>query len=154
MNARNFPHSLLPLDRLFESLGDIAQEAFKVGGFPYHDIIAVNDTSLRLVFALAGYSEEEIELVQEGRKLTVAATKVGDKAEGNYLHRGIARSAFSREFKLPPYSVIDKAELKNGLLTIDIKIEVPEEQKPRKIEILTKKSADAPEQAPEEPSGE
>lgn len=150
MNARNFPHSLFAIDRLFESLGDIAQETLKVGGFPFHDVIKVDDTSFRLVFALAGYSEEEIELHQEGNKLTVAATKVVATPDANYLHRGITKSAFSRAFKLPPYSVVDKAELKNGLLTIDIKVEVPEEQRPRKIDILTKKSADVG----DEPSGE
>lgn len=143
MTPRNFSASLLPLDRIFDSLGEIANERLKANGFPYYDIIRTDDNSFRFVFALAGYSEEEIEVLKEGQKLTVSASKVDNATETKYVHRGIAKSAFSRSFQLLPYSVIDSAELKNGLLTINVKVEVPEEQKPRKIEIVTQKSAEA-----------
>lgn len=152
MNTRNFP--LFPLDRLFESLGDIAQDTFKCNGFPFHDVIKVDDTSFRLVFALAGYSEDEIDLQVEGDKLTVAATKVSSNSEVNYIHRGITKSAFSRIFVLPPYGVVSSAELKNGLLTIDIKVEIPDEQKPRKINIVSVKSTTESRDYHDEVSGE
>lgn len=139
MNARNFP--LFPLDRFFESLGDIAQDTFKCSGFPFHDVIKVDDSSFKLVFALAGYTEDEIDLQIEGNKLTVAATKVASTPDVNYIHRGITKSAFSRLFVLPPYGVVSHAELKNGLLTIDIKVEIPDERKPRKINIVSAKSS-------------
>lgn len=154
MTPRNFSASLLPLDRIFDSLGEIANERLKMNGFPYYDIIKTDENSFRLVFALAGYSEEEIEVLKEGQKLTVSATKVDNAAETKYIHRGITKSAFSRSFQLLPYSVIESAELKNGLLTIDVKIDLPEEQKPRKIEIVTKDSSVEATEDTETASGE
>lgn len=142
------------LDKFLDSIGEIANERMKVGGFPFHDVIAVDDTSFRIDLALAGYTEEELEIVTEGTSLTVSANKVVQVPEGRYIRRGITKSSFTRSFQLPLHSVISGAELKNGVLSINIKIEVPEDQKPRKIEILKKKSAEATSEDSETASGE
>jgi len=135
--ARNFPTAFINIDRVFEGLFDLAQDKMKLGGFPFHDIIKVDDTSYRFVFALAGYSRDEIEIEQQGDELTVRAAKVSSDSKETYLYRGIAKSSFTRVFKLARHTVVKGADMKDGLLTIDVKIEIPEEQKPRKIEIVT-----------------
>ena len=79
-------------------------------------------------------SQDELSMTQEQNMLLVTGEKKGvDKAE--YLHRGIAGRAFERRFQLADHVKVTGAGLENGLLTIDLKREIPEEMKPRRIEI-------------------
>lgn len=68
--------------------------------------------------------------------LMVAGQKSGDD-NAQYLHRGIASRAFQRRFELADHVEVVGANLANGLLTIDLRRELPEEMKPRRIEIAT-----------------
>jgi molecular chaperone IbpA len=85
---------------------------------------------------VAGFSEDELTITQEQNLLVVS----GQKANGedvHYLHRGIANRAFQRRFELADHVKVVGAGLVNGLLTVDLKREIPEEMKPRRIEIST-----------------
>lgn len=108
----------------------------QVEGYPPHNIEKLGDDRYQIAVAVAGFSADEIVVTAEGNSLTVVGSPVTeDKAV--YLHKGIARRAFRRVFKLAEYIQVGEAKLVNGLLTIDLAREVPEAMKPRSIEIKT-----------------
>ena len=85
--------------------------------------------------AVAGFSESDLEITQHQNTLAIRGT-AEDKKEGvTYLHRGIARRAFERQFELADYVNVTGATIENGLLHVDLAWELPEEAKPRTIEI-------------------
>jgi molecular chaperone IbpA len=86
--------------------------------------------------ALAGFSPDEIELVQKENSLFVAGHKNPDPQQGaEVLHRGIATRSFRQTFNLAEHVKVTGARFEQGLLTIELKREVPEALKPRRIEI-------------------
>ena len=88
--------------------------------------------------ALAGFSPDEIELVQKENTLLVAGHKNTDQPQGSeVLHRGIATRPFRQSFNLAEHLKVTNATFEHGLLTIQLKREVPEALKPRRIEIAT-----------------
>jgi len=86
---------------------------------------------------LAGFAEDELELESHENVLTITGRKAesADNDDVDYLHRGIARRGFERRFQLADHVLVEGAELKNGLLVISLKRELPEALKPRKIAI-------------------
>lgn len=103
-------------------------------GFPPYDIEKFGEHSYRIVMALAGFSKDDLEIVCEQNRLTVRG-ELRDKDGKTYLHHGIAARAFHRVFDLADYIEVTGATMGDGLLTIDLKREIPEELKPRKIEV-------------------
>lgn len=105
------------------------------GGFPPYNIEKLGDDAYRIVMALAGWTRDEIELVAGANRLVVRgqAKKAGD--EKAYLHRGIAQRAFERIFDLADHVEVTGASMSGGLLVVDLKREIPEALKPRRIEI-------------------
>jgi molecular chaperone IbpA len=86
--------------------------------------------------AVAGYSQDELDIAQEQNMLVVSGQKAGEE-DSQYLHRGIAGRTVRRRFELADHVKVVGAGLVNGLLTIDLKREIPEAMKPRRIEIAT-----------------
>ena len=88
--------------------------------------------------AVAGFGEDEISIEAHGHALTVKGEKLEEKVEEGVevLFRGIASRTFERRFQIADHVEIKSATLKNGLLHIDLKRNVPEELKPRKIAIV------------------
>ncbi len=105
------------------------------GGFPPYNIEKSGGDAYRIVMALAGWTRDEIELVAENNRLVVRgqAKKAGD--EKAYLHRGIVQRAFERVFDLADHVAVTGASMSDGLLVVDLKREIPEALKPRRIEI-------------------
>jgi molecular chaperone IbpA len=91
--------------------------------------------------AIAGFDQNQINISQEGNLLTVKGVMGNDKEEDKteFLYRGIANRNFERKFELADTVKVIKADLKNGLLSIDLEREIPEHQKPRNIQINTDK---------------
>lgn len=110
--------------------------------YPPYNIVKLSDDDYRITMAVAGFGENDIDIVSQENQLTVSGRIAGKdgSADGvTYLHRGIAERAFERRFQLADHIKVTAADLSNGLLTINLVREVPEAAKPRKIEI---KSAD------------
>ena len=95
----------------------------------------IGDDNYRVTMAIAGFGVTDIEITQTNNSLVVKAEQGKADAETEYLHRGIATRAFERQFDLADHVNVTTADLVNGLLVIDLKRKVPEEFKPRKIEI-------------------
>jgi len=85
--------------------------------------------------AVAGLNESDLDITQNNNTLIVTGDQEKDEVDSKYLHRGIATRAFERQFELADHVNVTNAGLENGLLVIELKREVPEELKPRKIAI-------------------
>ena len=95
--------------------------------------LAKNQYAISL--AVAGFSEQEIDVQVEKGVLTIRGKKDQQSKEGQYLHRGIANRSFERKFNLADHFEVVNAEMNNGLLTVSLQKEIPEAMKPRKITV-------------------
>ena len=106
--------------------------------YPPYNIKKVNDTDYRIEVALAGYDKDDIEVELKDSALTVRnKTKeqtIDEKGNG-VIHKGISTRQFERAFTISEDIKVKDAELKNGLLTIDLERIIPDEKKPRLIDI-------------------
>src|SRR5919112_5457502 len=102
---------------------------------PPYNIEKVGEDQYRITMAVAGFSPDEIELVQQENTLFVTGQKHPEPEGAQFLHRGIATRAFKQSFNLADHVKVTGASLENGLLTIELVREVPEALKPRHIEI-------------------
>ncbi|MGY3859249.1 MULTISPECIES: Hsp20 family protein [Aeromonas] len=120
----------------FDRLANLIESAASNGnaGYPPYNIEQLGDSDYRISMAVAGFTQEELELSFQENLLTVKGSKQAD-GERHYLYQGIAERGFERRFQLADYVRVKGADLKNGLLHIDLVREVPEAMKPRKIEI-------------------
>jgi molecular chaperone IbpA len=128
-----FFRSSVGFDRIFDLLEN-ASRVQPIDNWPPYDIERVGSDAYRISMAVAGFAEDELSLTWKPNLLVVSGAKSG-KDEADYLHRGIANRAFERRFELADFVEVENARLENGLLTIDLKRELPEEMKPRRIEI-------------------
>ena len=128
--------STVGFDRLFTMLDSLAQPE---GGqsYPPYNIERTGDDAYRISMAVAGFSESEISIEAHRNVLTIKGERTEDSKEGGneVLYRGIAARTFERRFQLADHVEVTGAALKNGLLHIDLKRNIPEEMKPRKIAI-------------------
>jgi len=114
----------------------------KSSNYPPYDIEALGEDDYRVTIAVAGFSRKEIEVsINNGNLIVsgnIAETAEIDGEEKKFpvmIHKGIAKRDFTRTFKLMEYVVVNEVTLKDGLLTINLKRELPEALKPRVIEI-------------------
>ncbi|CAO4169208.1 Hsp20 family protein [Methylorubrum populi] len=128
--------SSVGFDRLFDLLSQ-AERAEASSAWPPYDIEKVADDAYRITMAVAGFTPDEIELTQHNTALLVSGQKRSPERENprQYLHHGIAARTFRQTFNLADHVKVTGASLENGLLTVDLKREVPEALKPRRIAI-------------------
>ncbi len=110
--------------------------------YPPYNIEKVSEDDYRITIALAGFSEDDLDVTINEGVLIVSAKNNADREEDDdsrFLHRGIAQRSFERRFRLAETIRVIDAALENGLLTIDLQREVPEHLKPRKINITNGK---------------
>ena len=123
----------------FDRFGTLLDAAFQAEksstGYPPYNIEVVAENKYAITLAVAGFSEDELELQVENGVLTVTGKKEADDGEKQYLHRGIANRSFERKFNLADHIEVVNADLRNGLLSIALVKEVPEAMKPKKIAI-------------------
>jgi len=120
-------------DRLAQAL-ESANRA-DAGGYPPYNIELTGEDKYRITMAVAGFSADEIEIEAKENLLSVSGRKGADVADRRFLHQGIAKRNFDRAYQLADYVRVSGADLKDGLLHIDLVREVPESMKPRRIEI-------------------
>ena len=130
--------STVGFDRLFTMLDTLSQPDNGTS-YPPYNIERTGEDAYRISMAVAGFSENEIAIEVHRNVLSVKGERKDDTAgEGSeVLYRGIAARSFERRFQLADHVEVLGAALKNGLLHIDLKRSVPEQLKPRKIEIGT-----------------
>ena len=142
-------------DRL-ASMMNAAHRSESGNGFPPYNIQKADENHYRITMAVAGFSEADLDITSEHNTLTVRGTRPEETADDDsgYLYRGIATRNFERRFNLADHVKVSGARLDNGLLHIELEREIPEEMKPRKIEIRgdgrTRKNFRAAKEATEE----
>jgi molecular chaperone IbpA len=104
--------------------------------YPPYNIEKTGEDAYRVTMAVAGFSPDEIDVTVQQNTLLVTGKAKKEEDESRFLHRGIARRAFERRFSLADHIKVVGASLDNGMLHVDLVHEVPEEAKPRKIEIV------------------
>jgi molecular chaperone IbpA len=127
--------STVGFDNLSRLLDTASQWDKNQPGYPPYNIELVEDDSYRISMAVAGFTQDELEIQVEKQVLTVTGVKPGDGEVTNYLHRGIAARNFERRFRLADHVKVCGAKLENGLLHIDLQRELPEAMKSRTISI-------------------
>lgn len=106
------------------------------GGYPPYNVERVAENQYRITIAVAGFAQEELEITAHDNMLTVRGAHAEEQPERTYLYQGIAERNFERKFQLAEHVQVHDARLELGLLYIDLERVVPEENKPRRIEIL------------------
>jgi molecular chaperone IbpA len=123
----------------FDRVVDLLENASRLTGiesWPPYDIVKTGEDDYRIIMAVAGFTESELNVTHEPNLLVVSGAKSGDEG-GQYLYRGIAGRTFQRRFELADHVKVAGASLGNGMLTIDLKRELPEEMKPRRIQVTS-----------------
>ena len=118
-------------DSLFDELNEVA--ARKESNYPAYNIAKDDEEHYRIEVALAGFCSDDISLETEKGMLKIEANKTNEPA--NYLHQGIAQRGFSKMFRLAEHIKVDDARFVDGILTIALRREIPEADRPQKIEI-------------------
>jgi molecular chaperone IbpA len=123
----------------FENLNRLVDFAARGEGdsYPPYNIEKLAEDSYRISMAVAGFSREELELTVQDNILIIVgkAEQTAEEGERQFLHRGIAKRAFERRFQLADTIKVTGAGYEHGLLNVELKREVPEHKKPRRIAI-------------------
>ena len=135
--------SFVGFDNLFDEFERMS--SFTDNNYPAYNIIKTGDEDYKIEIAVAGFSENEIIIEVKKGLMTVEASKA--KLSNEYLHRGIAERSFTKQFRLADNMEVKNADLRDGLLTVNLYREIPEAEKPKQIKIntpgLIKKAASA-----------
>lgn len=129
--------SSIGFDRVGSLLDNALRSQKESSGFPPYDIEATGENRYAITLAVAGFEESELDIQIEKGVLRVRGKKAEDGEEKSWLYRGIANRSFERKFNLADHIEVSGADLKNGLLTVSLVKEIPEEMKPRSIAIGT-----------------
>jgi len=128
--------SSIGFDHLF-SLLDAASRGDNENGYPPYNVELVDEDQYRITMAVAGFDDSELSIEVKENTLTVTGEKSVDETKRNYLHQGIAARNFERCFQIADHVKVVNANLVNGLLDVELKRELPETMKPRKVTINT-----------------
>jgi molecular chaperone IbpA len=123
----------------FDRLADLmdAASADQAQGYPPYNIERTDENAYRIEIAVAGFKPEELTIEVKENLLTVQGAKPANDDTRRFLHRGLAERNFERRFQLADYVVVTEAALADGLLSIALKRELPEQLKPRRVDINT-----------------
>ena len=126
--------SAVGFDRM-TSLLDAAQKSAAADSYPPYNIEKTGEDAYRITLAVAGFGAADLDMEVRDGQLVVVGKGDSESDDTQYLHRGIARRAFERRFQLADHVEVKGAELRDGMLVVDLVREIPEAMKPRRIEI-------------------
>jgi molecular chaperone IbpA len=139
MDFTPYRRNTVGFDRLFDFLESARSE--QADNYPPYDIEKLSDDRYRITLAVAGFSPGDIDITARQNMLAVVGRKSDNRnKDGSFLHMGIATRAFERRFELADFVRVEAADMKDGLLSIELLREIPDAMKPRKIEIGTGQS--------------
>ena len=121
-------------DKVFDNLSRYVDNNVSSTGFPPYNIRKEGDYHYVIEMALAGFGKEDIQVEVAESTLSIRSVKENPEDE-SVVHRGISFRRFERKFTLADDLVVNSANLENGMLYIDLERVVPEEKKPRLIEV-------------------
>jgi len=129
-----YPRSLfVGFEPLFSELERLTSVTPGQDNYPPHNIVRLDDENFSIEMAVAGFSKDDVEVELKDGTLTIAGSKAED--DRDYAHKGISSRKFSRSFRLAEYVVADDADLVDGVLVVNLHLDIPEEKRPQKIKI-------------------
>lgn len=134
MDVFNDPF-LIGFSREFDRLNAIQKTNSKVA-YPPYNVLKYSEDSYALELAVAGFDKDEIDVTVKDGSLVISGEKLQVENDDYFLYRGIATRKFTRSFALGEFMEVEKADMNNGILSVTINRIVPEEKKPRQIEII------------------
>lgn len=137
-----YRRSTVGFDRLFDLLENAAR-GNAGDNYPPFNIERRGEDAYRITLAVAGFKPADIDITAQQNMLVIQGRKAEEQAQGQFLHVGIAQRGFERRFELADFVRVERANLEDGLLVIDLVREVPEAMKPRKIEVGTQRTLTA-----------
>jgi molecular chaperone IbpA len=134
-NNLNVPRSLfVGFDTLFEDLERIHQSARSGNdNYPPHNVVKIDDEKFLIELAIAGFTKDDIDIELKDGILKIKGEV--EKDEREFAYKGISSRKFEKSFRLSEFVVIDGADLEDGILVVYARVELPEEKRPRKIDI-------------------
>lgn len=128
--------ALVGFDRLFDTFEHRIANQMQ-NNYPPHNIIKLDDVRYIIEVAVAGFRKEEIHIEVERDLLTIRGVRTREDGENiQYLHRGLSSRDFERKLQLAEHMVVKGAEIQDGILTVQLEHEIPEEKKARVIDIV------------------
>ena len=129
-----FRNLTVGFDNVFNQLSSLNH--FEIPKYPPYNIKKIDDNKYQLEIALAGFSREDIAVEVKDNTLTISGKASDDKEKDNsFVYKGIAQRAFKRQWTLIDYLKVINAKFNDGILIVDMELNLPEEEKPKKIEI-------------------
>jgi molecular chaperone IbpA len=122
-------------DNIFNEMDRMFENSAKSQGYPPYNIAQINEDEYMISLAVAGFGMDNLSIEKDNKVLKIEGTAPKGDDDVNYLHKGIGGRSFRREFTLAEHVEVAGAGLELGMLNIHLKREVPEEMKPKKIEI-------------------
>ncbi len=133
-NTFMFPrNAFLGFDHIFDELERVATGA--KDSYPPHNVVKTSDTTYQVELAIAGFNDSHIDIEVKDHVLYIKGNREARRDQNEYVHKGISGRKFEKSFRLSEYTEVSGANLKDGILTVDLEVVLPEEKRPRKIKI-------------------
>lgn len=143
-NLTDFP-MFVGLDRVYTQMLKHSEDtsfAKAIPNFPPYNIRKIDENKYAVEIAVAGFSKSDIEIEIDGDTLKITGNSASVDEEDSFLHKGIANRAFARTFNLADTIEVKDASLMNGMLKVFLENIIPENQKPRKVDITEEPTSD------------
>ncbi len=127
--------SSLGIDQLLNNMWSVADATINAPNFPPHEIVKTGEHSWQISMALAGFSKKDVSINVADNVLTISSKGVKPGENGTVLHGGIAYRPFKRKFMLGEFIEVGDASMKEGILKLEFTQELPENKKPKTVEI-------------------
>ena len=135
-----YANSGIGFDSMFRRLEQFNADLAKTTAYPPYNIKKIDDNHYVIEMAVAGFGKQNLDIQISDGVLTIKGnsesdTETEDKENANFIYRGIANRAFTRKFTLADTIEIKNAELLNGMLRVFLENMIPDNKKPRKVEV-------------------
>src|SRR6478672_7892420 len=127
--------STVGFDSLASMLDQVASFDEETDTYPPYNIERLTENEYRITMAVAGFGKEDVKIEAKKNTIAIQGEKKDADKDRTFLHHGIASRAFERRFQLADHVEVRGADVKDGLLSVDLEREIPERLKPRMIEI-------------------
>ena len=127
-----FKNMTVGFDNIFDQLSTLSD--FDIPNYPPYNIKKIDKENYQLEMALAGFTKADV-IVEVKENILTISGKSSDKEDDSFVHQGIARRAFKRRWTLAEHLEVDEAKLKDGILMVKMRLNLPEEKKPKTITI-------------------
>ena len=138
-DLNNITPYAIGFDRIFDQMAQYANHQVTSTGFPPYNIRKKDEYNFSIDLAVAGLSEDDIEVEVAEGVITVRSTYDESVNGGDFIHKGLSFKKFTRKFTVADDIIENGASMTNGMLSIDLERVIPEEKKPRLVKIAKSK---------------